>query len=391
MEKLEVYECGEPTIGSSFVQFDLRFYVVALLFIIFDVEVAFFFPWAAVFGKATQLAAGGSPVSAADLDPTAGRPGGRTVDIRTDAVAASWAFRVRRRCRTMRRNWAWRRSGEQARRAAAIGPHIGIDVDRRHRRVFRRAVGWFCVRVEARRLGLGAGRDAAERGAGHSSHAAAAGGGAESVDLVGVVQRRPSAERLGPLAVDVEQRFIMAGPAFVDQLKAKFGDKIAGANFENIDPWIEVTPDGLLEVCRYLRDEPSLAFDYLNCISGVDYLHTDEKKAAKAEWQPHTEVVYHLFSMKHKHSLVLKVILPRWKDDKPGELPEVPSVSGLWSTADWHEREVYDLSRRVSSPAIRICGAFCAPKIGSAIRCARTMRCRSNITEFGEIGSKQMR
>lgn len=43
-EKLEVYECGEPTIGSSFVQFDLRFYVVALLFIIFDVEVALFFP-----------------------------------------------------------------------------------------------------------------------------------------------------------------------------------------------------------------------------------------------------------------------------------------------------------------------------------------------------------
>ena len=120
----------------------------------------------------------------------------------------------------------------------------------------------------------------------------------------------------------------MAGTAFVDQLKAKFGDKIAGANFENIDPWIEVTPDGLLEVCRYLRDEPTLAFDYLNCISGVDYLHTDEKKAAKSEWQPHTEVVYHLFSMKHKHSLVLKVILPRWKNDKPGELPELPSVSG---------------------------------------------------------------
>jgi NADH-quinone oxidoreductase subunit A len=55
-EKLEVYECGEPAIGSSFVQFDLRFYVVALLFIIFDVEVALFFPWATVFGKATQLA-----------------------------------------------------------------------------------------------------------------------------------------------------------------------------------------------------------------------------------------------------------------------------------------------------------------------------------------------
>ena len=56
-EKLEIYECGEPTIGSSFVQFDLRFYVVALLFIIFDVEVAFFFPWAAVFGKSTNMMA----------------------------------------------------------------------------------------------------------------------------------------------------------------------------------------------------------------------------------------------------------------------------------------------------------------------------------------------
>lgn len=68
-EKLEVYECGEPTIGSSFVQFDLRFYVVALLFIIFDVEVAFFFPWATVFGKATQLASPHMPVVAAEVDP----------------------------------------------------------------------------------------------------------------------------------------------------------------------------------------------------------------------------------------------------------------------------------------------------------------------------------
>jgi NADH-quinone oxidoreductase subunit A len=55
-EKVAVYECGEPTIGSSYIQFDLRFYVVALLFIIFDVEVAFFFPWALIYGSATQLA-----------------------------------------------------------------------------------------------------------------------------------------------------------------------------------------------------------------------------------------------------------------------------------------------------------------------------------------------
>ena len=56
LEKDATYECGEPSIGSSYIQFDLRFYVVALLFIIFDVEVVFFFPWATVFGNAMQLA-----------------------------------------------------------------------------------------------------------------------------------------------------------------------------------------------------------------------------------------------------------------------------------------------------------------------------------------------
>jgi NADH-quinone oxidoreductase subunit A len=60
-EKLTIYECGEPTIGTAWVQFDLRYYVIALLFVIFDVEVAFFFPWATVFGKASTLSQTGLP------------------------------------------------------------------------------------------------------------------------------------------------------------------------------------------------------------------------------------------------------------------------------------------------------------------------------------------
>lgn len=63
-EKLTIYECGEPTIGSAWIQFDLRFYVVALLFVIFDVEVAFFFPWAVVFGQANTLANPDAPAAA---------------------------------------------------------------------------------------------------------------------------------------------------------------------------------------------------------------------------------------------------------------------------------------------------------------------------------------
>jgi NADH-quinone oxidoreductase subunit A len=55
-DKLTIYECGEPTVGSAWIQFDLRYYVVALLFVVFDVEVAFFFPWAVVFGDLNRLA-----------------------------------------------------------------------------------------------------------------------------------------------------------------------------------------------------------------------------------------------------------------------------------------------------------------------------------------------
>lgn len=135
----------------------------------------------------------------------------------------------------------------------------------------------------------------------------------------------------------------MAAP-LLDRLKKKFGDKITGSNFEAIDPWIEVWPSGLVEVCQYLKTEPDLKFEMLNCISGVDYFEPDPKKAAKATFQPHTEVVYHLSSISKKHSLVLKVILPRWKNDQPGDLPEVQSVCSVWPAANWHEREVFDLS-----------------------------------------------
>jgi NADH-quinone oxidoreductase subunit A len=47
--KEETYECGEPAVGSSWVRFDIRFYTVALIFLIFDVEVAFLYPWGVVF------------------------------------------------------------------------------------------------------------------------------------------------------------------------------------------------------------------------------------------------------------------------------------------------------------------------------------------------------
>jgi len=70
--KLETYECGEPAVGPGSVQFDLRFYVVALVFIIFEVEVAMFFPTATVFGKASQLSNPDFQVVVQRGDATAG-------------------------------------------------------------------------------------------------------------------------------------------------------------------------------------------------------------------------------------------------------------------------------------------------------------------------------
>ena len=85
------------------------------------------------------------------------------------------------------------------------------------------------------------------------------------------------------------------------------------------------------------------------------FIYNDPKKAAKVEWEPHTEIVYHLWSTKARASLVLKVKLPRWKDDQPGKLPEVSSVESVWRGADWHEREVFDLSgiRFLGHPDLR--------------------------------------
>ena len=129
-----------------------------------------------------------------------------------------------------------------------------------------------------------------------------------------------------------------------DRLKKKFGDLIVGSNLTNVDPWVEVAPEGLVDVCQFLKTDKDTQFNLLNCVTVVDYFEPDPKKAAKTGWTPHLEVVYHLSSTVKKHSLVLKVTLPRWKDDVEGRLPEVPTVSGVWRTADWHERETFDLS-----------------------------------------------
>ena len=55
-DKLDTYECGEEAEGSAWLQFNIRFYIIALIFLIFDVEVVFLFPWSVVFKEMGLLA-----------------------------------------------------------------------------------------------------------------------------------------------------------------------------------------------------------------------------------------------------------------------------------------------------------------------------------------------
>ena len=57
-EKLSAYECGFNAFDDARMKFDVRFYLVSILFIIFDLEVAFLFPWAAAFGRRAPSASG---------------------------------------------------------------------------------------------------------------------------------------------------------------------------------------------------------------------------------------------------------------------------------------------------------------------------------------------
>jgi len=88
--------------------------------------------------------------------------------------------------------------------------------------------------------------------------------------------------------------------------------------------YVAVPAAQLVELGRYLRFDPPLSFDYLSFVTSID-------------WKTHFEVVYYLVSTLHKHKLVLKVKV----EDRVN--PEVPTISPLWPTADWQEREIFDL------------------------------------------------
>jgi len=114
-------------------------------------------------------------------------------------------------------------------------------------------------------------------------------------------------------------------------LSSHFGPDTVVANTQNPQPYLTVPVDRLVEICRFLRDDERLFFDLLACITAID-------NGAQLNTM---EVIYNLTSIPYEHNLMLKVAVSR--TPVSAKLPTVPSVAHVWRTADWHEREAFDL------------------------------------------------
>jgi NADH-quinone oxidoreductase subunit C len=98
----------------------------------------------------------------------------------------------------------------------------------------------------------------------------------------------------------------------------------------------------LTEVCQFLFETEGMYFDFLSCLTAVD------NGIAKDSM----EIIYHLYSIPYNHSLVLKVELPRtFSEENKTDfvefdgafLPQISTVTNIWRSANWHEREAFDL------------------------------------------------
>lgn len=110
-----------------------------------------------------------------------------------------------------------------------------------------------------------------------------------------------------------------------EELKIHISEWMPTAVFDEAAQWlnINIEPHEFLPFVQQLRNKNELCFDYLFCLTCVD-------------WKTHLTMVYHLSATKYRHNIVVKVKLDRNK-------PEIETVSNIWRTAEFHEREVYEL------------------------------------------------
>ncbi|NJP31261.1 NADH-quinone oxidoreductase subunit C [Micromonospora thermarum] len=106
-----------------------------------------------------------------------------------------------------------------------------------------------------------------------------------------------------------------------------FADAIEKVVVDRGELTLHVRPERIAEVCQVMRDDLALRFELCSSVSGVDYLGADERRL---------HVVYQLTSMTYRRRVRLEAAVS-------AEDPHLPSVTGVYPTADWQERETYDM------------------------------------------------
>lgn len=112
----------------------------------------------------------------------------------------------------------------------------------------------------------------------------------------------------------------------IDALHERFGERIVDSHESFGDETVVVRREDQLELFRFLRDDPSMAFEMLSDETAVDY-------NGRA---PRFEIVCHLLSLSRGHRLRVKIPVP--EDDCWAH-----TLSSLWKAADWLEREIFDM------------------------------------------------
>ena len=116
-----------------------------------------------------------------------------------------------------------------------------------------------------------------------------------------------------------------------EELKIKITEFLPAAIFEEVGEWLNINVESKdwLTLALQLRNDDFLFFDYLFCLTCIDWSQTPAGKTILT-------MVYHLSSTKYRHNIVIRSKLDR-------NNPEIETVSHIWRTADFHEREVYEM------------------------------------------------
>lgn len=119
---------------------------------------------------------------------------------------------------------------------------------------------------------------------------------------------------------------------FKELLVQNFGNEIIIQETEGLMPILKVPANKIAEICNFLKANENCYFDSLSCLTGID--NGPETNTMN--------IVYNLYSIPYDFKLALKIEIQRNSNDL-NELPNVPTVSHIWHSANWSEREIFDL------------------------------------------------